>query len=87
MPAVMTRWLVRLALSRNVCASRGQILRTWTPLSAVLPLLPGTVIVAVSDQIYNPLLIAIMGTALAGLAVGLCVCLPIGLAMTRHLGR
>jgi ABC-type phosphate/phosphonate transport system permease subunit len=86
-PAVLTWALVRLALWRNANASRAQVLKASVPLGAIVPLLPWSALVALSDEIYNPLLIAVMGTALAGVATGLCVALPTGLALTRHLGR
>ena len=55
------------------------------PAASILPLLPVTAMVAYSSEIYNPLLIAIMGTAIAAVAVGLCICLPVGLVLTRDL--
>lgn len=82
-PAFLTRMFVRYFLSRNPTASRGRTLRTCVPAAAVLPLLPLTTLVAVSDEIYNPVLIAIMATAMGAVLVGLLVCLPVGLAMTR----
>lgn len=82
-PAVLTGGLARRFLSRNPAASRGQILRACVPAGAILPLLPITAMVALSDDIYNPVLIAVMATAVGALLVGVLVCLPVGLAMTR----
>ena len=85
LPAALTWGFVRLALSRSADASRARILLLCVPPAALLPLLPGTATVMISNAIFNPLLIAVMATLIIGAGVALCVCLPVGLAMTRHL--
>lgn len=82
-PAVLTGVLARHFRSRNPNVSRGRILQTCVPAAAVVPLLPVSAMVALSDDIYNPLLIAVMATTIGALLVGTLVCLPVGLAMTR----
>ncbi len=86
-PAVLTRTLVRRFMSGNPAASRGWILRTSVPAGAIVPLLPLAAIVALSNDIYNPWLIAVMATAIGALLAGVLVCLPVALAMTRHMRR
>lgn len=86
-PAILTWGLVRLVLARDPSSSRARILRICVPLGAVLPLLPGTVMVALSSQIYNSVFIAIIATTMAAMVTSLCVCLPVGLSLTRHLAR
>lgn len=86
-PASLTRTLVRRLMSGNPAASRGWIVRTCVPAGAIVPLLPITAIVALSNDIYNPWLIAIMATAIGALLVGMLVCLPVALAMTRNMRR
>lgn len=83
-PAGLTWAFVQHFLSRNPDASRGRILRTSVPAGAILPLLPLTAMVALSQEIYNPVPIAILATAIGALAVGALVCLPLGLALTKR---
>ena len=87
LPAALTWGFVRLAMSRSTGSSRARILVLCVPPAALLPLLPGTAAVMISNAIFNPVLIALMATLIVGAGVALCICLPVGLALTRHLGR
>jgi hypothetical protein len=82
-PAVLTWLLVKLVLWRDPDSSSSRVLKIAVPLAAIAPLLPAAAMVAVSREIYNPALIAVMGTLLVGTGDGLCVCLPVALALTR----
>lgn len=82
-PAALTWGLVRLVLWRNPETGRGRILSIAVPLGASLPLTPAALSVALSNEIYNSALIALMGTLLVGGGVGACVCLPVALSLTR----
>ena len=86
-PAAGTWAIVWFVRSRYPGSSRAQVLRIGVPAAAILPLLPVTAMVAFSGDVHNPLLIAIMGTAIGVLAVGLCICLPVGLALTQDMRR
>lgn len=86
-PAVLTAALVRLALALRPDWARGRILRRVVPVAAIVPLLPFGVMTARYDGIDNAVPIALVATALAALAVGLAVCLPVGLAVMRRQGR
>ena len=86
-PAALTWGLVQFALARSADTPRAKILLICVPPAALLPLLPATITVMISNAIFNPLLIALMATLIVGAGVALCVCLPVGLALTRHLGR
>lgn len=83
-PAGLTWGLVRYFLSRDPAASRERVLRVSVPAGAILPLLPLAAMIALSESVYNPVPIAILATAIGALAVGVLVCLPLGLALTRH---
>lgn len=78
---------MRLCVSKKVCETRAQIVLASVPSAAILPILPVTIVVARATMINNPVLIAAMGTLLVGTAVGLLVCLPVAMALTRNLDR
>jgi hypothetical protein len=85
LPALFTWGLVRLLVAYGHGGSRRQVLAKAVPGGALLPLLPGTVWVAMADMINNAPLIAVVGTMMLAVVIGLCVCLPVGLAATRDL--
>lgn len=85
LPGILTWGLVRLLVVYGHGSSRRRVLRIAVPLGATLPLLPGTVWVAMTNLINNPLPIAIAGTLMIAAVVALVVCLPVGLAATRNL--
>lgn len=85
LPALFTWALVRLLVAYGHGGSRRQVLTIAVPSGALLPLLPGTVWVAMAEMINNAALIAVAGTLMLAAAIALCVCLPVGLAATRYL--
>lgn len=85
LPALFTWGLVRLLVAFGHGGSRRQVLAKAVPTGALLPLLPGTVSVAMTDTINNAALIAVAGTLMVAAVIGICVCLPVGLATTRNL--
>lgn len=85
LPALFTWGLVRLLLAHDIRTTRRSLLALAVPAGAILPLLPGTVWLAMTDTINNPVPIAIAGTLILAAGVGLLVCLPVGLAATRDI--
>lgn len=85
LPALFTWGLVRLLVAYGHGGSRRHVLSIAVPAGALLPMLPGTVWVAMSDMINNAALIAVAGTLMLAAVIGVCVCLPVGLAATRDL--
>lgn len=85
LPALFTWALVRLLVAHDVRTTRRGVLSIAVPAGAILPLLPGTVWVSMTDTINNAVPIAIAGTLMVAAAVGVIVCLPVGLAATRDL--
>jgi hypothetical protein len=85
LPALFTWVLVRLLVAYGQGGSRRQVLAKAVPAGALLPLLPGTIWVAMEDMINNAALIAVAGTLMLAVVIGVCVCLPVGLAATRDL--
>ena len=85
LPALFTWGLVRLLVAYGHGGTRRQVLAKVVPAGAVLPLLPGTVWVAMTDMINNAALIAVVGTLMLAAVIALCICLPVGLASTRDL--
>ena len=85
LPSLFTWGLVRLLVAYGHGGTRRQVLVKAVPAGALLPLLPGTVWVAMTDTINNAALIAVTGTLMVAAVIALCVCLPVGLAATRDL--